>query len=182
MTRLETFIDAAFAFAISMLVIGAQQIPDISIAPGGVQECAGVRLQHLCAGNFLARPLVVEPALRSRRWRVDPDQLDDDCTILIFIYPLRQFLERCGFSQRWPGWPAARAAHDRSAGAGLCDLRARVYCHFAGILLLNLRAWQLREPLRLNARERLMTRGEVAGWSIPVASGSCHSFFLLPYR
>src|SRR6266478_5789407 len=28
MTRLETFIDAAFAFAITMLVISAQQIPD----------------------------------------------------------------------------------------------------------------------------------------------------------
>jgi hypothetical protein len=28
MTRLETFVDAAFAFAISMLVIAAQQIPD----------------------------------------------------------------------------------------------------------------------------------------------------------
>src|SRR2546421_12932513 len=28
MTRLETFIDAAFAFALSMLVIGPQQIPD----------------------------------------------------------------------------------------------------------------------------------------------------------
>jgi hypothetical protein len=27
-TRLETFIDAAFAFAITMLVIAAQQIPD----------------------------------------------------------------------------------------------------------------------------------------------------------
>jgi uncharacterized membrane protein len=28
MTRLETFTDAAFAFAVSMLVIAAQQIPD----------------------------------------------------------------------------------------------------------------------------------------------------------
>ena len=28
MTRLETFIDAAFAFAITMLVIATQQIPD----------------------------------------------------------------------------------------------------------------------------------------------------------
>src|SRR5260370_39645949 len=28
MTRLETFLDAGFAFAISMLVIAAQQIPD----------------------------------------------------------------------------------------------------------------------------------------------------------
>jgi hypothetical protein len=37
--------------------------------------------------------------------------------------------------------------------------------------LLNFRAWQLREPLRLNARERLMTRGELTGWSIPVSVG-----------
>jgi hypothetical protein len=28
MTRLETFIDAAFAFAVTMLVIAAQRIPD----------------------------------------------------------------------------------------------------------------------------------------------------------
>src|SRR2546428_13782136 len=41
----------------------------------------------------------------------------------------------------------------------------------AEILLLNLRAWQLREPLRLNARERLVTRGELTGWSIPVGVG-----------
>ena len=38
-------------------------------------------------------------------------------------------------------------------------------------MLLNLRAWQLREPLRLNTRERLLTRGELKGWSIPVGVG-----------
>jgi hypothetical protein len=39
------------------------------------------------------------------------------------------------------------------------------------MVLLNLRAWQLREPLRLNARERAMTFYEVSGWSIPVGVG-----------
>ena len=39
------------------------------------------------------------------------------------------------------------------------------------ILLLNLRAWQLRAPLRLNERERLMTRDELIGWSIPLCIG-----------
>jgi hypothetical protein len=39
------------------------------------------------------------------------------------------------------------------------------------MVLLNLRAWQLREPLRLNARERAMTFHEVTGWSIPVGVG-----------
>jgi hypothetical protein len=39
------------------------------------------------------------------------------------------------------------------------------------VLLLNLRAWQLREPLRLNERETLVTRGELTGWSVPVGVG-----------
>jgi hypothetical protein len=39
------------------------------------------------------------------------------------------------------------------------------------ILLLNLRAWQLRDPLRLNDREKLLTRYEVTGWSMPVGVG-----------
>jgi DMSO/TMAO reductase YedYZ molybdopterin-dependent catalytic subunit len=39
------------------------------------------------------------------------------------------------------------------------------------MVFLNLRAWQLREPLRLNARERAMTFYEVTGWSIPVGVG-----------
>ncbi|TMP93444.1 MAG: hypothetical protein E6L08_05590 [Verrucomicrobia bacterium] len=39
------------------------------------------------------------------------------------------------------------------------------------VVLLNLRAWQLREPLRLNAKERLITLYEVTGWSIPVGIG-----------
>jgi hypothetical protein len=39
------------------------------------------------------------------------------------------------------------------------------------ILLLNLRAWRLREPLRLNDREKWMTRGEITGWSVPAAVG-----------
>ena len=41
----------------------------------------------------------------------------------------------------------------------------------AEILLLNLRAWQLREPLQLNAREKFFTRWEVFGWSMPVTVG-----------
>jgi hypothetical protein len=39
------------------------------------------------------------------------------------------------------------------------------------MVLLNVRAWRLREPLRLNARERAMMFNEVTGWSIPVGVG-----------
>jgi hypothetical protein len=52
----------------------------------------------------------------------------------------------------------------------------------AEIWLLYLRAWQLRAPLRLNAREQLITRGELTGWTIPVSIGivSLVFSFILP--
>src|SRR5213594_4108784 len=84
MTRLETFIDAAFAFAISMLVIAANQVPD------NIEE-----LLHA----FVASVIVLGIFWRghwkwSRRYG-----LEDGVsifiswamlvTILIYIYPLR---------------------------------------------------------------------------------------------
>jgi hypothetical protein len=72
MTRLETFIDAAFAFAITMLVIAAQQIPDdIETLLAAFKKCAWLCREHHCARNLLARALAVEPALWSRRWHLD---------------------------------------------------------------------------------------------------------------
>jgi hypothetical protein len=41
------------------------------------------------------------------------------------------------------------------------------------MVLLNLRAWQVREPLRLNTRERAMTFHEVTGWSYPSRRRTC---------
>jgi hypothetical protein len=54
MTRLETFIDAAFAFAISMLVIAAQQIPDNIVAlPGGLLKmCRPLSAASRCWASF----------------------------------------------------------------------------------------------------------------------------------
>jgi hypothetical protein len=41
----------------------------------------------------------------------------------------------------------------------------------AQILLLYLRAWKLRGPLRLNAREQFLTRAELSGWCLPLLVG-----------
>src|SRR2546429_5290513 len=90
MTRLETFIDAAFAFAISMLVIAANQVPD------NIEELLGA-FRHVPA--FVASVVVLGIFWRghwlwSRRYG-----LEDGvsifiswamlATILIYIYPLR---------------------------------------------------------------------------------------------
>src|SRR5512132_1522914 len=89
-TRLETFIDAAFAFAISMLVIAAQQIPDNIVAllaafknvPAFV--CCIAVLGIFWRGHWLW----------SRRYGLEDStsiliSWAMIVTILIFIYPLK---------------------------------------------------------------------------------------------
>jgi hypothetical protein len=93
MTRLETFIDAAFAFAISMLVIAAQQIPD--------------NIEALLAAFKNVPTFICSIAVLGIFWR-----------------------------GHW--------------------LWSRRY----GL------------PLQLNDQERFMTRGELAGWTIPVGVGT----------
>jgi uncharacterized membrane protein len=174
MTRLETFIDAAFAFAISMLVIAAQQIPD--------------NVQALLAAFRNVPTFVCSIAVLGIFWRGHwlwsrRYGLEDGVsiliswvmivTILIFIYPLKAI-----FGSMWyllsDGQVGQRLSHHTTEtqqrtifaiyALGLIAISAE-------ILLLYLRAWQLREPLRLNARERLVTRSELTGWSIPVSVG-----------
>jgi len=150
MTRLETFIDAAFAFAISMLVIAAQQIPDNIVALLAAFKnvptfvCSIAVLGIFWRGHWLwsRRYGLEDSASILISWAMI-------VTILIFIYPLKAI-----FGAMWYLLSSGQVG----------------------------RAWQLREPLRLNARERLMTRGELTGWSIPVSVGlvSLVFSFILP--
>jgi len=92
--------------------------------------------------------------------------------MLIYIYPLKAI-----FSSMWFYLSGGRVGHILVA-----HFESQVRALFAvfalgstaialELVLLNLRAWRLREPLRLNARERAMTFHEVTGWSIPVGIG-----------
>lgn len=174
MTRLETFIDAAFAFAISMLVIAAQQIPD--------------NIETLLAAFKNVPTFVCSIAVLSLFWRGHwlwsrRYGLEDSVsiliswalivTILIFIYPLKAI-----FGAMWYfltngqiGQPFSLHTTELQARTIFAIYALGLIAISAEILLLNLRSWQLREPLRLNAREQLMTRGELTGWSIPVSVG-----------
>src|SRR5436853_3075809 len=182
MTRLETFIDAAFAFAISMLVIAAQQIPD--------------NIQALLAAFKNVPTFICSIAVLGIYWRGDwlwsrRYGLEDGVsiliswmmivTMLIFIYPLKAI-----FGAMWNflsngqvGQPFSLHTTEAQARTIFAIYALGLIAISAEILLLNLRAWQLREPLRLNARERLMTRGELTGWSIPVSVGLVSLVFAL---
>jgi uncharacterized membrane protein len=187
MTRLETFIDAAFAFAISMLVIAAQQIPD--------------NIQALLAAFKNVPTFICSIAVLGIYWRGHwlwsrRYGLEDGVsiliswimivTILIFIYPLKAI-----FGAMWNLLSNGQVGHPFSLHTTEAQARTIFAIYALGliaisteILLLNLRAWQLREPLRLNARERLMTLGELTGWSIPVSVGivSLLLSFILPIQ
>jgi uncharacterized membrane protein len=182
MTRLETFIDAAFAFAISMLVIAAQQIPD--------------NIQTLLAAFKNVPTFVCSIAVLGIFWRGHwvwsrRYGLEDGVsiliswamivTILIFIYPLKAI-----FGSMWYLLSGGQVGQRLSLHTTESQARAIFAIYALGliaisaeILLLNLRAWQLREPLRLNERENMLTRGELSGWSVPVFVGLVSLVFAL---
>jgi uncharacterized membrane protein len=174
MTRLETFIDAAFAFAISMLVIAAQQIPD--------------NIQTLLAAFKNVPTFVCSIAVLGIFWRGHwlwsrRYGLEDGAsiliswamivTILIFIYPLKAIFGAMWYllSSGEIGQPFSLQTTESQARTIFAIYALGLIAISAEILLLNLRAWQLREPLRLNERETLVTCGELSGWSIPVSVG-----------
>ena len=174
MTRLETFIDAAFAFAISMLVIAAQQIPD--------------DIEKLLAAFKHVPTFVCSIAVLGIYWRGHwlwsrRYGLEDGVSILIswalivttliFVYPLKAI-----FGAMWFVLSNGAVGQRFSMHTTEAQVRTIFAIYALGlivisaeVLLLYFRAWQLREPLRLNARERLMTRGELTGWSIPIGIG-----------
>jgi hypothetical protein len=173
MTRLETFIDASFAFAISMLVIAPQQIPDnIEALLGAFRNVPAFVASIIVLGIFWRGHW-----LWSRRYGLE-DGISIFIswamlvTILIYIYPLKGI-----FGSMWFLLSDGQVGH--KLGIHLDWQERALFALFAvgfiaialEILLLNLRAWQLRDPLRLNARERLITRYEVTGWSMPVGVG-----------
>ena len=94
-------------------------------------------------------------------------------TMLIFIYPLKAIFGAMWFliSSGRVGQPFSLHTTEAEARTIFAVYALGLIAISAEILLLNLHAWHLREPLRLNAREQLMTQGELTGWSIPVSVG-----------
>jgi uncharacterized membrane protein len=173
MTRLETFIDAAFAFAITMLVIAAQQIPDdIETLLAAFKNVPAFLASVVVLGIFWWGHW-----LWSRRYGLEDGvsifiSWTMIATMLVYIYPLKAI-----FSSMWFLISGGRVGHVLGAQSEsqVRTLFAVFALGFTAIalemVLLNLRAWRLREPLQLNARERAMTFHEVTGWSIPVGVG-----------
>lgn len=173
MTRLETFIDAAFAFAITMLVIASERIPDnIDDLLAAFKNVPAFVTSIVVLGIFWRGHW-----LWSRRYGLEDGvsifiSWGMLVTMLIYIYPLKAVFGSMWYLLSGGSIGQTLGLRFDSQARSLFTIYALGFIAIAlAILLLNLRAWQLREPLRLNERERLMTRAEVYGWSIPVGVG-----------
>src|SRR5437867_4971335 len=147
MTRLETFIDAAFAFAISMLVIAAQQIPDniqtLLAAFKNVPTfvCSIAVLGIFWRGHWLwSRRYGIEDGVSIFiSWAMI-------VTILIFIYPLKAIFGAMLYllSSGQVGQPFSLHTTESQARTIFAIYALGLIAISAEILLLNIRAWLLR--------------------------------------
>lgn len=194
-TRLETFMDAAFAFAITMLVISVGTIPknypELIISLKEIPAC-------LCS-FFIIMIFWFSHRTWSRRYG-----LEDKYTIvlsiglifilLVFMYPLRLIFSALftGLSNGW--FPSKFEVSNNSELIGLYAIYGAGLFAMAGILfLLYVRAFSKRNLLKLNQFEVNKTKskviflgtvsvtGFVAAFSALVASETLASWSALTY-
>jgi len=101
-------------------------------------------------------------------------------TILIYIYPLKAIFGSMFYLLSGGQLGQALGVRTEAQARELFAIYAIGFMALAGeILLLYLRAWKLRDPLRLDAHERHLTRAELMGWSLPLAVGITALVFAL---
>lgn len=182
MTRLETFIDAAFAFAVTMMVIAADRVPDdIHTLLAAFKNVPAFIASVIVLGIFWRGHW-----LWSRRYGLE-DGVSSFIswallvTILIYIYPLKAL-----FGSMFYQLSSGELGHALGVRTSETEGRTVFAIYALGftaiaieIVLLHWRAWQLREPLRLNARERWLTLADLAGWCLPMSIGILAFVFAL---
>lgn len=175
MTRIETFTDAAFAFALTLLVVSLD-IPtsytELSDALRGIPAFAlsAALLMVFWSGHHNW----------SRRYGLD-DTLTIvlSCflvfTVLVYVYPLK-FMSRA--LTGWLGYVTGIARGGFTLQIAPTEINRLFAVYGVGfvamcsaIVLLNLHAWRQREGLALDVLERFDTRAEIGAWLIVGSAG-----------
>ena len=176
MTRIETFTDAAFAFALTLLVISNDPIGAVSDLPMNMRlvpvfVMSGAILMMFWWGHHSW----------SRRYGLDDGptvvlSIAFVFTMLVYVYPLRlvfgtfmSLISRTGLPLHHPSFEVH----------GPNDLNTLFVIYGVGFVLMSLllaaltwHAWRQREALALDARECLITRAQLNAWLILAAVGT----------
>lgn len=172
-TRIEAFTDAAFAFAVTLLVIGGSHPPtnvnELLDALAGVPAYAASfallclfwyshYMWYLRYGMEDGRSVLLSLALVF--------------LVLIYVYPLHMLFS-AALSVSGDGVPSGGTGADPQREVALMFVIYGIaYAALSGIILLfHVHAWSSRERLELTPAEQLITRSLLLRWAISVAIG-----------
>ena len=172
-TRLEAFVDAAFAFALTLVVIAGNDIP------ASVDELVlAMKAVPAYAACFL---------LIMRCWSAHADWsrrygLDDATSrrlsvllvflVLIFVYPMRMVFSSL-FNALTVGYLPTGFTINSVADVPAMFIMFAVAFGLLGAVMtaLNWHAWRQRDALTLSLHERAQTRFEIMNWgAVPVVA------------
>lgn len=171
-TRLEAFVDAAFAFAVTLLVVSFDDVP------GTLEELMAAmrKVPAFLAGFAVVAMFWAAHRRFSRRFGLEDGtvtllSLLLVATVLVYIFPLRVLMS-WALSIFTGGWAPTELQVDAAAEA-----RAVYLIYGAGFLAMNLwivllngHALRRADRLQLDAGECLLTRAECVLHGIMAAS------------
>ncbi len=163
-SRLDNFTDAAFAFAVSLLVIGGAG------APASFDQLIGALGDiPAFAFGFAVVAMFWAGHVRWRRLRGDGDGLSNFLTLLlvfltlIYVQPLRGMAAAVGiwFTGQGGGFDGSVAGLFAVYGTGFVAMALTMVALF----------WDVARKPGLTPEERIIARGERIIWSILAATG-----------
>lgn len=174
MTRTEAFTDAAFAFAVTLLVISVGDVPTTYD-----EMLNAVRGIPAFAVSFLVLMLFWFGHWQwSRRFGMeDMPSIVLSATLvftaLVYVYPLKHIFSLMMY------WLSGGRMSEAAAIAGVEQLYRIFAIYGVGFMAmalviagLNIHAWRRRIELELNELERVVTRGEIVAWLILASTGA----------
>ena len=172
-TRLEAFVDAAFAFALTLVVIGGTDIPasvdELLLAMKSVPAYAACFLLIIRCWSSHAD--------WSRRYGLDDNRSRRLSVllvflVLIFVYPMRMVFSSF-FNAITGGYLPSGFTMDSAADVPAMFIMFAVAFGLLGLVMTALygHAWRLRDALGLSLHERARTRFEIMNWAaVPVVA------------
>ena len=173
-TRMEAFVDAAFAFAVTLLVISLDSVP--SSIPAFVVALKGI---PAFAGSFaLIAMFWWAHAVWSRRYGLQDGisvllSLVLVFLVLVYVYPLRMLFSTF-FNWVSHGWfPTTLQLRNNTDDLLWMFVTYAIAWSTLGLVIVALyrHAWNLRDQLQLTLEERIQLRGDIASHSMIPLTG-----------